>query len=284
MFSTKHDGKLKKAMLAGSSPADFMDLEDFAEQVGRIRTAARAASASQAPVDDDMEGKTAAVPEHAFVSAYQLGHETEKANNDDVAARVRTLTPGEQDRLSEAVEAANRQVRQFVKLFEDDERAETVAQELEASVLKSHSKSDIVMCLYDIKNSGEPTTVPHLRVASFKAAHLKRCVVRSHKAIGCPGGFPEQAIWVVLDGQKAGNSTAILNSFTVSEDKAQGLPKTVRQLHLVYDEDSATKRLEGNARGAQNMQVSVLETCYLASHLITSAMRDWSWDHVCVCE
>ena len=264
VFDNIHDSKLKSAIQNGSSPADFLDLESFTDVVSQLKTAARAGSASM-PAEDETSGQAAAAADHAFSVAFQMGHSAAKAKNDELAAVVRTLPLTDQERLQEALSSATRHVRQFVRLFVDDERAEAVAQDLANSVLGKLAKSDVVMVLYDIKNSGEPLTVPHLRVASFKSAHLKRCIARTHKTLGCPGDFPEQAVWMILDGQKAGNSTAILNQFTAGEDKSQGLCKNARQLHLVYDEASAQERLEAHARGGQNMPLQLLETCHVES-------------------
>ena len=175
---------------------------------------------------------------------------------------MRSLPETDLVRVMDSISEAKRYVRQFIKLFVDDERTEGVMAVLNESVLSRMAKSEFLMVNYDVKNSGEPVTAPHIRVAPLKVDLLRRCIQRTCKFMDSPDAMPENVLFTVFDGGKTGNQTQIMNQFAASDKSS--MPKTVRSLHLCYEENSVIARME---RYRANTSLQQLEIVHIAARL-----------------
>ncbi|CAE7822139.1 unnamed protein product [Symbiodinium sp. CCMP2592] len=264
VYNTGLDAKVKKMLYAGAGPADWLDREELAEDVKAYRAALVQLDSKPDQVEETAATGSGVDP--SLLSALQAAD----PSNNKMEAHVRSLSDESLVRLKEALGAARQRVRQYVKLIVDCERAETMNDLLAESAVGKVQSSDVLQVVFDVKNSGEPVTAPHLRVAAFEKNALKKVVQRTVRALNAVD-IPDNCVFTIFDGGKMGQGNHILNSFTMAGDgvTCPGMPKASRTIHLAYDENSVAQRMEKHRASAQLQQ---LETIYIV-HGVASQLQ-----------
>ena len=265
VYTTEYDAKIKRMMTSGALVADWLDHEELQELVGPLKTELLGHSNAEKTNAAEEEVKAVASPQQqmqdSIVNTLKRTADG-SGNNGSTESLVRSLPETDLVRVMDSISEAKRYVRQFIKLFVDDERTEGVMAVLNESVLSRMAKSEFLMVNYDVKNSGEPVTAPHIRVAPLKVDLLRRCIQRTCKFMDSPDAMPENVLFTVFDGGKTGNQTQIMNQFAASDKSS--MPKTVRSLHLCYEENSVIARME---RYRANTSLQQLEIVHIAARL-----------------
>ena len=267
VYTVEHDAKIKRMMTAGALAADWLDHEELSDLVTPLKTELLAhANAEKEATAEDQATAVASPQQQMQDSIVNTLRKTALGSaNDSTESLVRSLPETDLQRVMDAIVEAKRYVRQFVKLFVDEERTESVMAVLGESVLAKMAKSEFLMVNYDVKNSGEPVTAPHIRVAPLKVDLLRRSVQRTCKFMNSPDAMPENVMFAVFDGGKSGNQSQIMNQF-VASDKSS-MPKSTRSIHLCYEENSVIARME---RFRANTTLQQLEIVHIAAWLSVS--------------
>ena len=96
------------------------------------------------------------------------------------------------------------------------------------------------LIIYDCKLAGEASSHPHLRLPPFRQNLLKKLVTGVCTARGDPDALHPSDVFLIADGFKPGNKTALLNSFVQSDNKS--MAKTDHTYYVQYEEESLSQR------------------------------------------
>lgn len=108
---------------------------------------------------------------------------------------------------------------------------------------------------YDVKNSGEASAQPQLRIPPMRDSgdHIKRLCSLKLRASGDETVLPEHEMWFVPDGGVNGNKARLLAGLSQCE-------KQVREVNIWFDQASCEKRLE---RVKGFIPLNQAEKCYI---------------------
>ncbi|CAE7303315.1 unnamed protein product [Symbiodinium sp. CCMP2592] len=257
VYTVEEDARLKRMLHAGASCADWLDHDELSEKTGPLKSEMLALSSLERAVVE--ETPVVSTPQQKMQDS--IVHTLKVSGSEEsMESHVRSLPEADLARIMEAITYAKQHVRQFIKLFVDDEKEKLVLDALNESSLTRIAKSEFLLTCFDVKNSGEPVTCPHIRVAPLKNERLRRCIQRTCKFMSSPDGLPENMAFMVFDGGKFGNLAPIMSQFV--DSKGTAMPKQTRTISICYEENSVIRRME---RYRTMTSLQQLESCHLAA-------------------
>ncbi|CAE7224568.1 unnamed protein product [Symbiodinium sp. CCMP2592] len=255
VYTVEEDARLKRMLHAGASCADWLDHDELSEKTGPLKSEMLALSSLERAVVE--ETPVVSTPQQKMQDS--IVHTLKVSGSEEsMESHVRSLPEADLARIMEAITYAKQHVRQFIKLFVDDEKEKLVLDALNESSLTRIAKSEFLLTCFDVKNSGEPVTCPHIRVAPLKNERLRRCIQRTCKFMSSPDGLPENMAFMVFDGGKFGNLAPIMSQFV--DSKGTAMPKQTRTISICYEENSVIRRME---RYRTMTSLQQLESCHL---------------------
>ena len=105
-------------------------------------------------------------------------------------------------------------------------------------------RTEYLTVYYDVRDSGETATAPHLRYMSYRSEHWKMCARSTLKIFDSePKEIPEHVCFAVTDAFKHGNKSAFMAPFADrSGDKDRPFRRFDKTVNLMFDCDQMLER------------------------------------------
>ncbi|OLP81256.1 hypothetical protein AK812_SmicGene38225 [Symbiodinium microadriaticum] len=176
----------------------------------------------------ELPGTAPAAPAQAFKDATDIPEHILSASLDDLDS--------DEDKILKYRAMAMHEVKTRIKLIVEpssDEAFATAIADTSIGQLRGDSQKKI-LCLYDIRKSGESVTAPHLRPPSFRKEHAQKGLRAVMASRGRSEEMHEGDVFFVYDAGKMGNERAISSLLSTNEGKRIGHDK--RMIFLTYTE------------------------------------------------
>ena len=145
-------------------------------------------------------------------------------------------------------------VKFIVEPSSETDLAKQIAASAAGQVRGDASQGKYCGIVYDVRMSGETITCPNHRIPSFRNCHFKKLALSTIRSKGATE-INEGDLFLVFDGGKHGNETAMLNCFS---DESGNLAKEKRSVYICYTESSICERYKKQGTGAVQQEDTML--------------------------
>jgi len=272
IFVAKFDRNIIQALRLGKAVEDLLGDEPLIDKVTEIDDMLRAEAEKARPSSDidhellkleasslpmqlaDIEVTDAcektAIEEHPTAVPYALRSSVKLREH---LAAIAKMGDDDRAKLTEFEREAERVVRELVTLVVEPGLVKDLATLIRGTTVGKMfgTDDDYILIYLDAKQLGESATQPWSREVPVQAATIKKLVGGALRARGCDQELDDNDLWIIAGGMKPGNETLLMNGFQTAEGKV--MPKTKKNLHVIYSEEALEKRRDCPARGANTM-------------------------------